>query len=84
LQDNRKLYGKEHINFESSRLELIENTNHIPEWSADFEPECPRNVWEISARRGAQGPVDLGFAPTEAEHRLRTFESGIGLEKENG
>ena len=36
---------------------------------------------EKSARRGARGPGDLGFAPTEAERRHRTFESGIGLEK---
>ena len=41
-----------------------------------------RKPWhEKSARRGARGPGDLGFAPTEAERRHRTFESGIGLEK---
>lgn len=33
----------------------------------------------IYARDGAQAPVELGHAPTEAKRRPRTFESKIGL-----
>ena len=47
---------------------------HRPEQSGDLERSSPAE--SFIARDGARHPVDVGSAPTGAERRPRTFESG--------